>query len=278
MDLVAANIVQESNSDFPIRQAQLPVLENRPVNSEYRQLTVAADAAMTACVPGQFFHLRCPVRDGVAPFFRRPMSIYGFDRQKGTLSFLYKLAGTGTRALAGLSSGDFLDVVGPLGQGFSAAPGCRHALIVARGVGLATLAPLAEALVRQSIRVTAICSARTPDVLMSVDLFRAWGVEVITVTDDAGTSSVESLEALIAGLVEIDGVDRFYTCGSTRLLRLLQRLGERFAIGGEVALEQQMACGFGACQSCVRPFYRNGAAVNLRVCHEGPVFDLQEVL
>lgn len=278
MTLVAANLVQQSEPVFPIRQELLTVLENHPVNGEYHQIVLAADAAMTDCTPGQFFHLRCPSHDGLSPFFRRPMSIYRFSRERGELSFLYKLAGRGTRAIADLRPGEKLDVVGPLGQGFSLKPDMRHALILARGVGLATLAPLAEALATASTRVTAICSARAPDVLMSTDLFRSFGAEVITVTDAEGNSRIADLEPRIARLIGQEGVDRFFTCGSSRLAHLLQRLGAAYGIGGEVALEQQMACGIGACQSCVRPFRRGDEAVNLRVCHEGPVFDLQEVM
>jgi dihydroorotate dehydrogenase electron transfer subunit len=60
------------------------------------------------------------------------------------------------------------------------------------------------------------------------------------------------------------------------MLKLLQRLGARHGIPGQIALEQQMACGLGMCHCCVRPFRKAGRTVNLRVCREGPVFDLQE--
>src|SRR5690606_35646510 len=138
--------------------------------------------------------------------------------------------------------------------------------------------PLALEANRLGRKLTAICSARSEEVLMSVDYFRALGARVITVTDAEGTSSVVHLEGLIERLIADEGVDAFYTCGSNRMLRLLQRIGEIHDIAGEIALEQQMACGLGMCHCCVRPFRKEDRIVNLRVCREGPVFDMQEAM
>lgn len=248
------------------------------VNGEYRLLVLDAPASILNCEPGQFFHLLCPQTDRFQPYLRRPMSIYSFDAARGTLSFLYKVAGAGTGALAELQSGATLNIVGPLGKGFEIRPEWQRPLLLARGVGLATLAPLARECARLDRPLTAVCSARSPELLMSTDLFRSYGAEVITVTDAEGNSGIESLTTLIERLIRSRGIDAFFTCGSARLMRMLQEMGARHGIVGQVALEQQMACGIGMCQACVRPFRRETGAVNLRVCREGPVFDLQEVL
>ena len=255
----------------------LPVIGNLPVNGEYMKLVLAAPADLVSrCRAGQFFHILCPQISGETPYLRRPMSIYGFDAEKGELQFLYKVTGAGTRALAALDTGDRLNVVGPLGRPFEIAPEWRHLVLLARGVGLATLAPLALEAHRLGRKLTAICSARSPELLMSLDYFRDLGAEVIAVTDADGSSSMENLERLLEGLIAGEGVDAFYTCGSNRMLKLLQQLGARHGIPGQIALEQQMACGLGMCHCCVRPFRQAGRTVNLRVCREGPVFDLQE--
>jgi dihydroorotate dehydrogenase electron transfer subunit len=255
----------------------LPVLGNQPVNGEYMKLVLAAPPDLVSlCRAGQFFHILCPQIAGEMPYLRRPMSIYGFDAEKGELQFLYKVTGAGTRALAALDTGDSLNIVGPLGQPFEIAPEWRHLVLLARGVGLATLAPLALEAHQLGRKLTAICSARSPELLMSLDYFRDLGAEVIAVTDADGSSAMENLEKLLEGLIAGEGVDAFYTCGSNRMLKLLQRLGTRHGIPGQIALEQQMACGLGMCHCCVRPFRKAGRTVNLRDCREGPVFDLQE--
>jgi dihydroorotate dehydrogenase electron transfer subunit len=255
----------------------LPVIGNLPVNGEYIKLVLAAPADLVSrCRAGQFFHILCPQISGETPYLRRPMSIYGFDEERGELEFLYKVTGAGTRSLAALDTGDRLNVVGPLGRPFEIAPEWRHLVLLARGVGLATLAPLALEARRLGRKLTAICSARSPELLMSLDYFRNLGAEVIAATDSDGSSAMENLEKVLEDLIAREGVDAFYTCGSNRMLKLLQRLGARHGIPGQIALEQQMACGLGMCHCCVRPFRKAGRTVNLRVCREGPVFDLQE--
>ncbi|QUS36936.1 dihydroorotate dehydrogenase electron transfer subunit [Falsirhodobacter algicola] len=259
-------------------EARAIVRANTPVNGEYRLLTLDAPAEVLDCHPGQFFQLLCPEPEGEHPYLRRPMSIYGYDAEAGRLQFLYKVAGAGTRGLATLVPGDALNVLGPLGQGFTMEEGWRNLMLVARGVGLATLAPLARMAQQEGRRLTAVCSARRADLAMSVDLFRSFGAEVIVVHDEDGSSSPEALEALIRARIAAGGVDAFYTCGSSRLLRLLQTLGAEYGIPGEVAMEQQMACGIGMCQACVRPFREGDRRVQRRVCREGPVFPMAEAI
>lgn len=255
----------------------LPVRSNTPVNDDYRLMHLEAPAALLeACKPGQFFHLLCPATGRDGPVLRRPMSIYGAS--DGTLRFLYKVQGKGTATLAELQPGERLEVVGPLGQGFKLEDQWRHILLLARGVGLATLAPLAEAAKARNIKLTAICSARSPDFLMSLDHFRDHGAEVIPVVDTDRTADVANLEPFIDERMARGDIDAVFTCGSSRLMLMLQRLCARHEISGQVALEQQMACGIGMCHCCVRPFRQDGATVALRVCREGPVFDLMEAM
>jgi dihydroorotate dehydrogenase electron transfer subunit len=111
-----------------------------------------------------------------------------------------------------------------------------------------------------------------------VDYFEAMGATVFPVTDSEGTSGVTAVTSLITGLIEKENIDAFFTCGSNRLLKLLQALGKQHNIPGQIALEQQMACGLGMCYCCVRTFVQDGQRVDLRVCKEGPVFDLQDCL
>ncbi|VCU68933.1 Dihydroorotate dehydrogenase B (NAD(+)), electron transfer subunit [Pigmentiphaga humi] len=253
------------------------VVGNEWVNRDYKHLVLDAGAVAAGAEAGQFFHLLCPATERDAPFFRRPMSTYKADPATGRVEFLYKVTGAGTRGLATLAPGDELPMLGPLGVGFTLPPGARNIVVLGRGVGLATLAPLAELAAAAGVGVTAILSARDADNLMSQQRFAAIGAAIIEVTDQAGTSSVENVERLLRELHAAGRADAFYTCGSSRLTLLMQRLGAELSVPGEVAMEQQMACGIGMCYCCVRAFREDGKLVSKRVCWDGPVFALAEV-
>ncbi|MTJ79676.1 MAG: dihydroorotate dehydrogenase electron transfer subunit [Telmatospirillum sp.] len=255
------------------------VVLHRAVNDEYRHLVVAAGPEAAAAQPGQFFQLLCPPPPtGEQPFLRRPMSLFGVDRTRRQVAFLYKVAGIGTRGLETLRQGDRLDIMGPLGVGFRLDPAWRHVVAVGRGAGLATLAPLAGAARDAGIGVTAILSARRPDLLVSRDRFEADGATVVAITDQQSTSGPAHVERILRGLIDDGRCDAFFTCGSSRLARVQQRLALEFGLPGQIAMEQQMACGIGLCHCCVRDFNVGGRIVSRRVCWEGPVFDLTEAL
>lgn len=268
--------------DLPAAELLAEVVANDALNVEYRCLRVRCGAPATAARPGQFFQLLCPASEAGTPFLRRPMSVHAADPAANEVAFLFKVTGLGTRGLAALRPGDRLDLFGPLGNGFSLDPPdgapWRHIVVVGRGAGLATLAPLGAAARARGIGVSAILSARRPALMVSDDMFRAQGAAVFAVTDAEGTSGPAHVERLLRGLIAEGRCDAFFTCGSARLLGVLRRLGREFGIPGQVALEQQMACGLGMCFCCVRDFLVDGEVIHRRVCYEGPVFDVQEAL
>jgi dihydroorotate dehydrogenase electron transfer subunit len=254
------------------------VVANAPVNAEYRHLVVTCSETAAAGAPGQFFQLLCPQSGSEQPYLRRPMSIYGASIAERKLEFLYKVTGSGTRGLDTLKAGDMLDVMGPLGHGFELDPVWRHIVAVGRGAGLATLAPLAKAARHGSIKVTAVLSARRPELVVSDELFRSHGADVILVTDSESTSGPVNVERILRRLISEGRCNAFFTCGSSRLMRVQQRLAHEFGLPGQVAMEQQMACGIGMCFCCVRDFNVQGEIIHRRVCWDGPVFDLMEAL
>lgn len=256
------------------------VVEHRWVNDRYKYIRLSAQSDLAGVTkPGQFYQLKCPVTDEQQPFLLRPMSVYGVGPEPGTIEFLYNVTGVGTAAMASLNVGDHMDIVGPLGNTFVLEPQYKRILVLARGVGLATMAPLLQYAAAANIGITAIMSAREPKDLMREEFLRGAPAQVHCVYDSDGTSSVEAVEALVRRLLDQDHYDVVYTCGSHRLLMLLQRvLADYPQTRGEVAMEQRMACGMGVCLSCVRMFDIEGDKQFLRVCREGPVFSIRDVV
>ena len=254
------------------------VVSNNWVNDEYKHVVLKVHEHALTVYAGQMFHLLCPSPDGAEVWMRRPMSVYRVDKVRGHVEFLYKTEGRGTRGMAMLKPGDDFNIAGPLGKGFKLLEEWKNILVLGRGVGLATLAPLSQLAAESNIGVTAILSARNPDVVMSQELFQAIGARTITVVDTDNSSAVENVEEIIEDIAMRGEVDAFFTCGSNRLLKLLQRLGKRHNVPGQVAMEQIMVCGFGACYVCMRTFEVDGKRVLRRVCRDGPVFNMQEAV
>src|SRR5262245_38480921 len=254
------------------------VRSNAWVNDEYKHVVLKVHERALKAYAGQMFHLLCPSPDGAEVWMRRPMSVYRVDKKAGQLAFLYKAEGRGTRGMAMLIPGDDFNIAGPLGVGFQLKPGWKNVVVLGRGVGLATLAPLSQLAADSGVGVTAILSARNPAVVMSKDVFDGLGARTIIVLDSDHSSAVENVETIIEEVIAEGKADAFFTCGSNRLLRLMQRLGKKHDIPGQVAMEQIMVCGFGACYVCVRTFEVNGKRVLKRVCRDGPVFDMQEAV
>jgi dihydroorotate dehydrogenase electron transfer subunit len=264
-----------TDSHIPAEEALCPVVSNDWVNEDYKHMVLVGSAKAVAVQPGQFFNLLCPSPDAGELWLRRPQSVYRIDRANGRIEFLYKCVGRGTHGLATAKPGDMLNIVGPLGIGFHLEPAWKNIVVLGRGVGLATLAPISQLAGDSGVGVTAILSARSRTLVMADDLFGQVGA-VIPVLDSDRSSDVGNVEKILLALIAARRADAFFTCGSNRLMGLMKRLAKAHGIPGQVAMEQVMACGLGPCYVCVRTFEVNGMKELRRVCIEGPVFDLQE--
>jgi len=262
---------------IPAEESLCPIVSHEWVNSEYKHLVVEASAKALAVQAGQFFNLLCPSPDSGDLWLRRPQSVYRVDHANRRIEFLYKCVGRGTRGLATMHPGETLNMVGPLGVGFSLDPAWKNIVVLGRGVGLATLAPISQLAGEQGVGVTAILSARSPELVMTAELFEQVGT-AIQVLDSDNSSAVENVEKILERLVADGKADAFFTCGSNRLLQLMKRLGKQHGVPGQVAMEQIMACGLGPCYVCVKTFEVNGKKELRRVCIDGPVFDMQEAV
>jgi dihydroorotate dehydrogenase electron transfer subunit len=185
-----------TDGHIPAEEALCPVVSHEWVNSEYKHLVVEASAKALAVKAGQFFNLLCPSPDAGDLWLRRPQSVYRLDQANGRVEFLYKCVGRGTRGLATLEKGDELNMVGPLGVGFTLDSAWKNIVVLGRGVGLATLAPISQLAGEQAVGVTAILSARSAEFVMTTELFEKVG-RAIHVLDSDGTSAVENVEKIL---------------------------------------------------------------------------------
>lgn len=231
------------------------ILENRPVG-ELFLLTVSAGRSIYVN-PGQFFLIRIDREDIV---LRRAFSI--FDREEDRLSFLYRVVGKGTRWLSERRIGYVLNIFGPLGNGFSLVEG--KALLIGGGSGMAPLYYLGKSIKGE---VKFLLGAQSKK-FWSEELlskYRCIGdLEVITEDGSLGK------KGLVTEYIRDLNYKKIYACGPMEMLKKI-----RVNSPVEVSLETIIACGFGACRGCI---IETVSGEYKRVCKDGPVFDLKEIV
>ena len=233
------------------------VLENAPLTAGVYRLRLGGDtAAITA--PGQFLELRLP-----GFFLRRPLSVS--DWEDGGVTILYKVVGGGTDWLSHAESGQKLDALTGLGNGFDVAACGQTPLVAGGGIGIAPLYGLAKRLRAAGKTPIAVLGFNTAAERFYEKEFEALGVETIVATAD-GSYGVRGF--VTDALPE--RYDGFCACGPLPMLRALCAAAEG---PGFLSLEARMGCGFGACMGCTV----ETTAGPKRVCREGPVFRREEL-
>jgi dihydroorotate dehydrogenase electron transfer subunit len=262
------------------------VISNAEVSPGYFRMRLSAPQEFAHSKAGQFVMVR--VRDAIDPLLRRPFGIFDLGTFESEypgagpqvyFEILYRVVGKGTAMLSTLHHGDHLDILGPLGTGFTPASADTEAVLVGGGVGLAPLYYLAKELVGRG-RVSLFVGGRTKEDILCVTEFERLGVETYVATDD-GTLGASGLvtEVMERHLGEEIRQKIIYSCGPMPMLKAVAEIARRCAIPCQVSLEAYMACGMGACLGCVVKGHNHGEHTpDYRcVCKDGPVFDFQEL-
>lgn len=224
-----------------------------------------------AVQPGQFVHIKIPGDSG--RILRRPISICRMQGQVMTL--VYQIAGEGTRLLALVFPGQQLDCMGPLGQGFPVEQTVRRAAVVGGGIGAAPLLELAA--VNSQITFDIYLGFRTAELAYAVEEFAKCGTVHLYTDDGSLGEKGFATEGLRRALREKD-YQAVYACGPQPMLKSLQQVTNGSGIPCYASLEERMACGVGACLGCVCKIKTDGGWHHQRVCADGPVFLLSEVI
>lgn len=249
----------------------LVVTGNIRLHTNYVLLKMTHALPLPDMKPGQFAEIR--VDGSPSTFLRRPISINYVDRERNEVWFLIQLVGEGTRRLAEAKAGENINVVLPLGNGFTMpdASSSDKFLLVGGGVGTAPMLYLGEQMFREGIRPTFLLGARSDKDLLQLDMFARYG-EVYTTTEDG--SRGEKGYVTQHSILDKISFDRIYTCGPKPMMMAVARFARSRGVECEVSLENKMACGVGACLCCVE----NTTEGHLCVCKEGPVFNINKLL
>lgn len=248
----------------------LTVVENVRLHEHYVLLKLTSSSPLPQMLPGQFAEIR--VDGSPTTFLRRPISINFVDLSRNEVWFLIQLVGDGTRQLGEAKSGDVINAVLPLGNGFTLPQKpSDKLLLVGGGVGTAPMLYLGEQLVRRGCKPTFLLGARSSKDLLQLEQFAAYG-EVFITTED-GSHGEKGYVTQHSLLNKVD-FEQIYTCGPKPMMMAVARYAKEKNIPCEVSLENKMACGVGACLCCVE----NTTEGHLCVCKEGPVFNINQLL
>lgn len=251
------------------------VTENKRIIKDHYLLTLRPNTRTKKSRPGNFYMLS--VESGLDPLLKRPFSVH--RSTKDGFQILYRVVGKGTTILSGKKPGEALDVIGPLGNTFPS-KNKRKKILVAGGLGIAPIFGLAESILTSPSpeKPLLFYGARTGKEVLCKKELKEIGIKPVLTTDDGTAGEKGNIVQLLDGRIGSGKLNAdeytIYACGPEPMLKALSNLADKYGITGYAALEQNMACGIGTCLGCVVHTV-NGLK---RVCKEGPVFPLNEIL
>lgn len=217
--------------------------------------------------PGQFISLYCHDGSRMLP---RPISICEIDKKDKALRIVYRVAGKGTEEFSHMSTGESIDIVGPLGNGFPLKE--KKAFLIGGGIGIPPMVELAKQLNCEKQMVLGY-----RDTMFLQEEFKGLGSMYVATEDGSYGTEGNVLDA-----IRENGLDAeiIYACGPTPMLKAIKEYAIANGIECWLSLEEKMACGIGACLACVCKSKEKDSHThvnNKRVCKEGPVFRAEEV-
>ena len=249
-------------------QNKFRIVSKRAIGRDIYSFEIYCPDVAQAAVPGQFVHIRA---NGFT--LRRPISIAGISET--TLRIVFEIRGEGTAEIAKLNEGDLIDMLAPLGHGFTISDKFKKVVLIGGGIGTPPMLPLAK---YYGEKAAAICGFRNASAVILQEDFKKAGAETILCTDDGSMGIHGFVTEPLRELAAKGGIDAVYACGPMPMLKNIAAICKENGIYCEISLEERMACGIGACLGCACRTVRNDEEYFAHVCKDGPVFKAEEVL
>ncbi|HZJ82652.1 MAG TPA: dihydroorotate dehydrogenase electron transfer subunit [Clostridia bacterium] len=250
------------------------VLQNYQIADNLYKMSIEAPEIVKKAKPGQFLHIKVP--GDLSLLLRRPISINGVNRKTGQLDLVYQNVGKGTEVLSQTSTGIELDILGPLGRGFSIPEGSKDIYIVGGGCGVAPVRFAAQEW--SYLNTTSFLGFRSKSCIYQIEDFEEFSSRVFISTDDGSVSHKGSIVTPLAHNLEKGKPDLVLACGPFPMLRAIQKLVKLHGVPCQMSLEERMGCGIGGCLVCSCAVKRRDDWDYKKVCQDGPVFWSEEVI
>ncbi|MDD4099450.1 MAG: dihydroorotate dehydrogenase electron transfer subunit [Lentisphaeria bacterium] len=255
-------------------QTAAPIINNGRIQNDYFQLDLEVPPIARLARPGQFVHVQFP--EFQHRILRRPFSIFDTDPASGRLSIIYKIVGEGTGHLSRLQPGTSLDLLGPLGNGFTAFPAGEPGVIVAGGYGCAATFMLAKSAPTPPV---VLIGGRSRDDILLRQNFLQLGCDLRTATNDGSEGHHGMVTELLPALLTGPARPPVAACGPNPMLKAISDIVTTSAHDAEISLDHAMCCGIGACFACVVKCKANtpDGWTYRRACVDGPVFKASQI-
>lgn len=269
------------------------IVENLPVAAGTFRMRLDDPEMARSIRPGQFLMVK--PAEGTDPLLARPFALYDVILDPSgapiAVDLVYVVIGRGTSCLSRLKPGDRVTTWGPLGNGFGPSPG-GSVVFVAGGIGQTPFLALGKWWLGNQAyggemtdaskvnSATLLYGIRSKDLAAGVEDFEAAGISVELATDDGSIGHHGFVTDLLARRLKSGAKpSRVVACGPPAMLAAVSKMVEAFDVPCDVSMENHMACGFGACFSCVAPIRQADGSTDLRrVCVEGPIFSSRDVV
>lgn len=221
--------------------------------------------------PGQFINLYCNESSRLLP---RPISICEVAKLTKAIRIVYRVAGPGTKEISELPVDEWIQMMGPLGNGFTLKE--DKAILIGGGIGIPPMLQLAKEL--KKVEKTIVLGFRDSNTFLMREFSSIPNTKIVIATEDGS----QGVKGNVLDAIKAEGVtgDVIYSCGPTPMLRAVKEYALEHQIEAQISIEERMACGIGACLACTcksKEIDEHTNVHNKRVCKEGPVFNAQEV-
>jgi len=243
---------------------------------DYHLLGIETAALGRTARPGQFVMVK--VSPAPFPLLRRPLSVH--DAGPSGIELFFKVTGVGMDILARKRPGDTVDLLGPLGKGFTVTAELKgkRACLVGGGRGIAPLYFLGRELKVAGAQVTVLYGGRTIQDLPLRGKFETAGLPLLCATDDGSFGFKGLVTESLERFLEREPADVLFACGPDPMMRTVSEHAGRRRIPCEFSLESMMGCGIGACWGCVHRIRDEGGDGWVKICEEGPVFRRDRIM
>ena len=247
------------------------ILDKQEVISGIFKFTIYSPKLSQESKPGQFLNIKC----GQASLLKRPISISDVNKNEETIEFIFQVKGKGTSELAEIENGRELEIMGPLGNGFTIDSNFKRSAVLGGGIGIFPLVYLVKEL---SGNTATFLGFRDKSLILMEEQFKEISTKLYIATDDGSYGEKGRVTDLLKEKLQNGEIDMIYACGPKPMLKSLKKIAKEFNIPCQISLEERMACGVGACLGCACKVNSTHDDWDYKhVCKDGPIFWASEV-